>query len=1238
MKKTQGIALVTVLIIMTVVVTLVMTASLLSLSNRRSSVDNFSVVETQYVAEAGIEVAIDRMFYQTRRNFALLKANSQGPSSTTTFDACTFKFILTGVIGVDSAVATPNNNNQNGGCPYLWNTDLAKKGSSTRIVTPPMPNLYSGATQTITGTLNGMGYSVAITRTDTPEGNINLSIESTSKKMNGTAEVAVRVVRRNLQITGAPYPGDRFAMLTNNANCSFCHLQVDTMRRAYSTSTTEQFDGAYMGSAGPNLAFENGGHYADSIIAGTVITRGTSRPPTNAGDANVAGDGTYSAKWGSVPGKVKGGSIASILGDRFSTTQDTTSTAGCTSALPKGNDANDAVASALNAFCNPIVANAKMYYNYPNSESVKAAPYNTKYPDVELPDAFPLVVPDSNNNKLVDDSEWNLFTTSTAGGGTLTGGVMFGVSRPSSNIPPANNNVPISYDPISSNATLYGTTPAALPNQLAPALTQLANNTFTGGATAFVAAWRGWLLQQALASPNNRDYLPTNPTFLATNPAGASSVAVQNVTVQATATNAGNVQFTTALAAAPNFNAIRCTNGYQSQIIAGSTTAQVNVTPVNQAIPVNTTCTLYTFVPIFWPTNDAAGLTNGAAPNNFWVTYNPAGTGTITLRYCITANCAYTNASGSRTSNNGALAANTFAALTIPDVNSVWFPSGSNGASGSLGSTGRFDGNLILDGGRVANNVDGGIPAQALRTPLQINGTISVNGDLVIRGRIAGTGRIVVRGNIFVVGDLIYDCGNKACSTAEYANPDENLPKLALLAGGAMTIGDYDAPDFRTNFRQSDLTNDQTYQFRNPSATVADRTSGSSISSQTPYLYYNIPGATGMNRNNNFSENGNATGFIGRLISTPNSRNTERYFASAPFGLINNCSDTSAYSPGTNNCFINSVTPSGGTALSIISLYPSNGPITLGSAATIAGVTRNGMFQNPTAATSPMATNVGCETRAFNQALDPTLPPVGIGSGVWNNVYPTTTANIGSPWRSSFSFSFWCSPANTNGQLRNGQRINVNANQSPVTDTSAWFAQPAQNAALDANVGMTTGWLGGLLGRNLAPVTTPTAAAVGQFTQIGDLSQTRLLKLMWLATMEDGTRDADPRDATSNDPRGPLRTDGIFYSPHGIFALARYYAEQNGGVESSTQSRWIHNGSVIASELGFLLTGNVTKSAKQFTTNKSDAVDFSPATTGGFKGPGMGILYDDRLVGLLGIGNTGTVQLNRTGSFVQVSR
>jgi hypothetical protein len=199
------------------------------------------------------------------------------------------------------------------------------------------------------------------------------------------------------------------------------------------------------------------------------------------------------------------------------------------------------------------------------------------------------------------------------------------------------------------------------------------------------------------------------------------------------------------------------------------------------------------------------------------------------------------------------------------------------------------------------------------------------------------------------------------------------------------------------------------------------------------------------------------------------------------------------------------------------------------------------------------------------------------------------------------------------------------------------MAQPLQNQGLDG-IGMTTGWLGGLLRTN--------QGGVG-FDQLGDISQTRILKIMWMATMET-TADRDP-NTTGTQTKGPLRTDGMLYSPNAVFCVARYRKDNNSAVGSNTQARWLHHGSLLSFELGFLLTGDTTQvsgtSNDKFTVNRTTLIDHvaaSATTNSSINGltnyaPSMGVYYDERLAGLLGFAG-GALEIRRTGVYTQAGR
>ncbi len=1313
----QGIAIVTVLILLLVVSTLVVISSLLALTSRQNSRDNRYTVQALYSAEAGIEATLNQLFYTTKSKFDGLRAQSVGPKGNDKFDLCAFKLALTGTEGTDTTLTTNNkNNNEAPLCQYSWSykslvTDVPA------VFAAPFPKLYDGATAEVTNEFAldaGLKteYVVKITRRDSEDlSEISFDFNSSGVVKRDTEELAQRQITRTIKISGTPYSGDRFAMLTNNSNCSFCHLHIDTMKRVYDTGTTNQYDRALVGVLGTDqINWQATGHDPDSFVAGTIYSRSPlppiySPPGWWTGGVTQDANKVYGIQWvAGKPGKVSAGKDLTLLRSKPFLT------AGSSSA-----DVADAAAYDAKALANKNLANMKLYYNYPTSSEGEA-------PDEKLPDVFPTVIPDPNNNGLIEDSEWLSYVSSAPSGSlSTTTGVVFGVRRPYvdtvANFTAAVDS-PVSYDP-AALMDFATTADGNTTNNLGVDIGNL-TRTLSGGASGlsvadFVTRWRGWLIQQALASPNNRDYIATNPSasntgvaqvFRLKPSAGASansgnisfatmphilnvgtqlrctgwtnSVVIANYRTTLTGANlqlpvpwsntstiinlgvAPHKAVTTTsdcefvMPAQPGFslavNAARSANNRQISfasmpfsippnallncpgwtapqtilqyrtVIDGTTTntpipvrssttiADLGSSTIHPAITNGTLCTFIfpSFTPISWGNPYSItpiGFTpryigrNGAAENNFWVTHNPAGTGTLTLRFCLT-NC----------TNFGSA---TFQNVVITDFNKSIFPNRSNSALESLGN-GLFQGNVILDAGRLTDN-----------RAIFIDGTIKINGDLVIRGKFKGSGRFVVRGNIYVVGDVVYDCSGKACKTSDYAEP-ANLPKLALLAGGNIIVGEYDHPDFRTNRSQFNLINDQTYQFQNPSSAnfsyrgenaAAATATAPSAAQRTPYLFYNVPGATGLNRNTDVTLGYNTTGFVPRLIGSANSRNSQRYFWSNPFGFIP-AKEMDNYEDYDRSFFL-----SNPTTISLMPLFPSNGSLAIGT--------------NTGVANADQIAGVGCNPSSYNLATDPRLTPTD---------FTGSNSTAGSAWRSSFNFGYWCTPTSlTNPQFRNGQdpRGTVANNISPANTTTAWSTQPTQNRSLDNGVGNSTGWLAGLIAPTTAyPATAATPTAFGgSFTQLGDISQTKLLKMMWLSTMEDGNRDAEPNDDATADRKGPLRTDGIFYSPHSIFALSRYYQDQQSAVtEAATQSRWIHNGSVLSAELGFLMTGNVGQTNNIFTNKNTNAIDFTPAADKGYRGPGMGIFYDNRLAGFLGIEGTDEVTIRRIGGFAQTSR
>lgn len=1230
--KRQGIALVTVLILIVMITTLVTVSTLLALGNRGASSDTVLTTQAQNLAEAGIEKALDTIFYETFRRWVINEANTGQR-----FDICAFKKWLTGDWSGSSQpnqkkIALNENNNPN--CLYLGGTTLPNNlaANDTSGVIPTLLNNNTVVTLPTYTLLPGSTVVVTVKRVD-EDADVLLTLESTSYIKNGTTELAGRKIGRTLRLSGSNYPGDEYAMLTNDINCSFCHLQVDSMVRAYAdpvANPTATFPRVKLGALSPVTAFtfNNPANPNDTFIAGSFYVRGTGSTPPTA----LNTDAVKFAPWASTtePGQVKPGANGTLLAPAATAY---TGTIAAPTYDPAAN-INDAL--AINAKVAGAKPKGKLYYNYPDPDDA-----SFPSPDGLLPKDFPSVVKDVNNDLLISDAEWtNQIATDPSGTLIPSGAIIYGVSRPSS--VGIGGDILSSYDPISSNPLYLGTrvgdtlqvgniwasgvagkaagavmtaamlqadlnvltnmtrsyaTPAAVPLTTVVPAGVIINGVpvpigqLTIAEGDFANQWRGWLLQQALASPNNRDLRPTNGT------ADLNGIYTDSI------------------------NAVGGLGG-----IAG-------------------------FTPIVVPNGTAARV------NNFWVAYNPLGN-TINIAYCrrdpcitvqggtaafpgavggnvgtLSRNVSIIPGAGAATTSGATLenGTNSIAVLSIPFAAGDIFPAAKNSAEDSVsasglnsGKAGYFDGNLIVDAGRIGDTG----AAQKFAT---ITGTVHVNGDMIIRGQIKGEGRFIVRGNIYIVGDLVYGCTGYACKITDGANPSyskpDGLPKIALMAAGSIIVGDFDSPDGRASRSQFNLINDQIGQDRAPGPNAVPTPQPTPNAMRQPnytasqWQAQNVPGSTGVNAID-AAITTRVQGFVHELAAIANDHG-KAIFKSTPFGFMSYRSGKGVFSLGNyelpTSTFpagagqINAAASGSNRALcagavcpSIQTLYPSNGPMRIGGNA-LAGFAvqpiAGGAISNPL---------LSCVNNANQLTSIPT---------VWNAA--AFQLNSG----------FWCPPSA--GSFVRQWGVAAPALANPALDAAAWMAQPGQNAALDGNIGMTTGWIGGLLKTN---------QAVGNgFDQTGDLSQTRILKIMWLATMET-TGDRDP-NKTGVQPQGPLRTDGMLYSPNSVFCVARYRRDNGTGNVSSTQARWIHHGSLLSFELGFLLTGDVSPNAgtDTFTVNRTTIMDHAPAVAGTTSptynnyAPSMGVLYDERLRGLLGF-NGGALEIRRTGVFSQVGR
>ncbi len=150
-------------------------------------------------------------------------------------------------------------------------------------------------------------------------------------------------------------------------------------------------------------------------------------------------------------------------------------------------------------------------------------------------------------------------------------------------------------------------------------------------------------------------------------------------------------------------------------------------------------------------------------------------------------------------------------------------PATSNAAQGELGTTGTYNGNVILTG-TAAN-------------PIVINGDVNINGDLVLKGVVKGTGRLTARGNTYVVGDVTY--ADAAGTFGKASDGTKNL--MALVSGGNVLVGDY-----LTIYDKQVTGLTKKMEMRTPNVAASVTKSGKTYTVNYGYL---DPGATdpGMN-------------------------------------------------------------------------------------------------------------------------------------------------------------------------------------------------------------------------------------------------------------------------------------------------------------------------------------------------------------------------------------------------------
>lgn len=340
MRKQAGIALVSALIFMVIVVILLSIATTSALNNRRNASDVLRTSQAQFTAEAGLEAALVKVWHEIRWSEAWVRAPKETQNMTT------YSSMLD-AIGLA----------------------VGRSISANRV----MPD--------------GSRYDYVVRR----EGNksdaggnlqaIFLEVTSTGTLPDGQT---TRVLRQKMEIRRDFFPFD-FAILTNNAECTFCHLEIKSLEAMKGNPTPSDsstwWPRAKVGVL-ESLIMRTGDD--GGIIHGSVLSRGIIRRED---DTAVETQLKTTFVPGTSDGRIK---------DVSPTAQVRPTKVDCRSAP---------------ADCR---IKQNFYLNYPTDSEL--GPFGGKPPDGLLPEDFPLPISDSNGNRKIDDNEWNSTLSSSIAG------------------------------------------------------------------------------------------------------------------------------------------------------------------------------------------------------------------------------------------------------------------------------------------------------------------------------------------------------------------------------------------------------------------------------------------------------------------------------------------------------------------------------------------------------------------------------------------------------------------------------------------------------------------------------------------------------------------------------------------------------------------------------------------------------------------------------------------------------
>lgn len=325
MLRPAGIALISALIFMFIVVVFLSIIINNAVSNQRNASDFLRTSQAQFAAEAGLDDAVAAVWHR-----------------------------LWGTIPLTDRSLT------------RYNTELSK--DPLKLGAPGA--VYKGPVKTLPA---GSSYSYEISRlpdvvSSGVTQSILLRVKATGTLPDGKT---TRILQSDFAVQRGFFPFD-FALLTDKAECLFCHADIKSL---------DAFGGT------PDADDPNSWWRRTKVgVLDSLIMRASEHAGTVSGSLLTRGN---VFQQGGSPG------VSDLLYTNVTVGQDRIS-------RDQPVAINSDPSYQANCKVSPADCSIKraLYLNYPTGSSV------SDFPDGELPTNFPLPIPDTNNNRVIDDNEW----------------------------------------------------------------------------------------------------------------------------------------------------------------------------------------------------------------------------------------------------------------------------------------------------------------------------------------------------------------------------------------------------------------------------------------------------------------------------------------------------------------------------------------------------------------------------------------------------------------------------------------------------------------------------------------------------------------------------------------------------------------------------------------------------------------------------------------------------------------